>query len=59
MRAREDVMTRLRWMGERLGPSLSGPFASCAEPIDRHSVTAQALQMGDECHSRNVAASPC
>lgn len=53
----DDVMTRLRWMGERLGPSLAAALRELPEPIDLKSITAQALQMGDECHSRNVAAS--
>lgn len=53
----DDVMTRLRWIGERLGPSLSAALRQLDEPLDIKSITAQALQMGDECHSRNVAAS--
>jgi Protein of unknown function (DUF1116) len=53
----EDVMERLRWMNERLGPSLRAALRDLDEPIDLKSVTAQALQMGDECHSRNVASS--
>lgn len=53
----DDVMDRLRWMNERLGPSLRAALRDLDEPIDLKSVTAQALQMGDECHSRNVAAS--
>lgn len=53
----DDVMTRLRWMGERLGPSLAAALRELPEPIDLKSITAQALQMGDECHSRNVAGS--
>ncbi|MFE5028445.1 DUF1116 domain-containing protein [Streptomyces sp. NPDC056656] len=53
----DDVMERLRWMGERLGPALRAAIGSLAEPVNLRSVTAQALQMGDECHSRNTAAS--
>jgi hypothetical protein len=53
----DDVMDRLRWMNERLGPSLRAALRDLDEPIDLKSVTAQALQMGDECHSRNVASS--
>ena len=53
----EDVMDRLRWMNERLGPSLRAALRDLDEPIDLKSITAQALQMGDECHSRNVASS--
>src|SRR4051812_3573470 len=39
------------------GPPRPPPRHAPAEPIDLKSVTAQALQMGDECHSRNVASS--
>ncbi|WP_037062915.1 DUF1116 domain-containing protein [Pseudonocardia acaciae] len=53
----EDVMRRLTWMGERLGPSLRAAIRSMPEPVNLKTVIAQALQMGDECHSRNVAAS--
>src|SRR5918912_903500 len=53
----DDVMQRLRWINERLGPSLRAALRDLDEPIDLKSITAQALQMGDECHSRNVAAS--
>jgi len=53
----DDVMDRLRWMNERLGPSLRAALRDLDEPIDLKSLTAQALQMGDECHSRNVASS--
>jgi hypothetical protein len=53
----DDVMDRLRWMNDRLGPSLRAALHDLDEPIDLKSITAQALQMGDECHSRNVAAS--
>jgi hypothetical protein len=53
----DDVMDRLRWMNERLGPSLRAALRDLDGPIDLKSITAQALQMGDECHSRNVASS--
>ena len=53
----DDVMERLRWINERLGPSLRAALRDLDEPIDLKSITAQALQMGDECHSRNVASS--
>lgn len=53
----DDVMDRLRWMSERLGPALRAAIGSLAEPVNLRSVTTQALQMGDECHSRNTAAS--
>lgn len=53
----DDVMDRLRWMQDRLGPALRAAVRSLPEPINLRSITAQALQMGDECHSRNVASS--
>ncbi len=53
----EDVIERLRWINERLGPSLRAALRGLESPIDLKAITAQALQMGDECHSRNVAAS--
>ena len=53
----DDVMERLRWIQGRLGPSLQAAVRSLPEPVNLRSITAQALQMGDECHSRNVAAS--
>lgn len=53
----EDVERRLRWMGERLGPSLRAALLDRPAPLNLRALTAQALQMGDECHSRNTAAS--
>jgi Protein of unknown function (DUF1116) len=53
----DDVMQRLRWMGERLGPSLQAAVRALPEPVNLKTVIAKALQMGDECHSRNVASS--
>ncbi|HET7263877.1 MAG TPA: DUF1116 domain-containing protein [bacterium] len=49
-----SVIARLRWMAETLGPALSRALRQ--EPVDLANLTAQALQMGDECHNRNVAA---
>jgi Protein of unknown function (DUF1116) len=49
------VLERLRWMATTLGPTLARALAQ-AGPIDLKRLTAQALQMGDECHNRNVAA---
>ena len=51
----ESVLNRLRWFRDGLGPSLSRTLAATG-PIDLKSITAQALQMGDEGHNRNVAA---
>jgi hypothetical protein len=51
----ESVLTRLRWFRDGLGPTLSRTLAATG-PVDLKSITAQALQMGDEGHNRNVAA---
>src|SRR5207253_10465262 len=50
-----SVMARLRWMADTLGPALSHAL-SVSGPVDLKMLTGQALQMGDECHNRNVAA---
>ncbi len=50
-----EVLDRLRWMGETLGIALRRALRARG-PVDLKSITAQALQMGDECHNRNVAA---
>jgi hypothetical protein len=51
----QEVLDRLRWLAETLGPALDATLARHG-PIDLRSLIAQALQMGDECHNRNVAA---
>jgi uncharacterized protein DUF1116 len=50
-----DVLDRLRWLNETLAPAL-GRALRARGPVDLKNLTAQALQMGDECHNRNVAA---
>ncbi|KAB8184959.1 DUF1116 domain-containing protein [Microbispora catharanthi] len=50
-----EVIERLRWMGEVLGPVLAAALARCG-PLDLRTLIAQALQMGDELHNRNRAA---
>ncbi|MER7546000.1 DUF1116 domain-containing protein [Actinomadura sp.] len=50
-----EVIERLRWMGEVLGPALRAAVRRHG-PLDLMSVIAQALQMGDELHNRNRAA---
>ena len=51
----ESVLARLRWFASVLGPALSATLAA-GGPVDLRAITAQALQMGDEGHNRNVAA---
>jgi hypothetical protein len=49
-----DVLERLHWMADVLAPALARALRESG-PVDLKNVTAQALQMGDECHNRNVA----
>jgi hypothetical protein len=51
----ESVLERLRWFASTLGPALAAVIRE-GGPIDLKGITAQALQMGDEGHNRNVAA---
>lgn len=50
-----EVLRRLRWMGEVLGPVLRDALERTG-PLDLVALIAQALQMGDELHNRNRAA---
>jgi hypothetical protein len=50
-----EVITRLEWMRDVLGPLLDRALVSYG-PIDVTSLIGQALSMGDEGHNRNVAA---
>ena len=50
-----EVLDRLRWMGKTLGPAL-GRAIRLMGGVDVRSIMAQSLQMGDECHNRNKAA---
>ena len=50
----DEVLDRLRWMGEELAPILAQAI-KLRGPIDMKSVIAQILQMGDEGHNRNRA----
>ena len=49
-----DVLTRLRWMGDVLGPLLQAAVRT-SEPVDVTAILGQMLQMGDEAHNRNRA----
>src|SRR5947209_8243924 len=51
-----DVLERLRWMEEALGPALGRALRE-AGGLDVRALIGQAVQMGDECHNRNRAAS--
>ena len=50
-----EVIDRLRWLERTLGPLLGATLRKRG-PVDVRSLIAQALQMGDECHNRNRAA---
>ena len=51
-----DVLDRLRWMSDVLAPVLAQALAALDQPLDLRAMIAQAIQMGDECHNRNRAA---
>src|SRR5207253_482198 len=50
-----DVIAKLRWMEQVLAPALARAVRAIGG-MEIKSMTAQALQMGDECHNRNKAA---
>ena len=49
-----DVIERLRWMADVLGPALQGATRARG-PVDILAIVAQMVQMGDEGHNRNRA----
>jgi hypothetical protein len=49
-----EVLDRLRWMRDVLAPALA-LVVRRLDGVDLKTITAQALQMGDECHNRNQA----
>jgi hypothetical protein len=51
----EQVLGQMRWMTRVLSPMLSAAVKAKGGLSVKH-ITARALQMGDECHNRNVAA---
>jgi hypothetical protein len=50
-----EVVMRLRWMADDLGPALRDAVRAHG-PVDLRAIIAQALHMGDELHNRNRAA---
>ena len=52
----EEVINRLRWMRDILGPTLGRAIRELGG-IDVNPLMAKALAMGDEFHQRNIAAS--
>ncbi len=51
----DEVLDRLKWMAKVLAPVLS-EIIKLGEPIDLYAMASEALQMGDDCHNRNRAA---
>jgi hypothetical protein len=52
----DDVLNRIRWMNEVLGPTLDKALKACGG-VDIRSTLAEALQMGDDGHNRLKSAS--
>jgi hypothetical protein len=50
-----DVLDRLRWFRDVFGPMV-GAALRAGQPVDLRRILAEAVQMGDECHNRNKAA---
>ncbi len=53
----EEVVSRLHWMADVLGPTIAKAVKSTAEGINLGIVISKAITMGDEFHQRNIAAS--
>lgn len=51
-----DVLERLRWMNETLGPAVDGALRRMGG-VDLKTLIARQLTMGDEGHNRNIAGS--
>ncbi len=51
-----EVLDRLRWLNERMGPLLAAALEA-TDGIDLRALIAEALHMGDEGHNRNKAGS--
>ena len=50
-----EVLSRLRWMGDVLGPLLQAAVRAAPGAADVTGILTQMLQMGDEAHNRNRA----
>ncbi|MGN1142218.1 MAG: acyl-CoA synthetase FdrA, partial [Oliverpabstia sp.] len=53
----EEVVNRLRWMRDVLGPTLGKALRSMENGLAINPLVAKAVAMGDEFHQRNIAAS--
>jgi hypothetical protein len=52
----DDVLRKLRWLNEVMGPVLAGALA-LGDGLDIRALLAESLHMGDEGHNRNKAGS--
>ena len=52
----DEVLTRLRWMNDILGPTLDAALKDCGG-VDIRALLGKALHMGDDGHNRLDAAS--
>jgi hypothetical protein len=52
----QEVVDQLRWMGEVAGPVIAAALRELPAPLDLRAINADAVQMGDEVHNRNRAA---
>lgn len=53
----QEVINRLNWMKDVLGPALSKALAQIDGGMNVNVIVARAITMGDEFHQRNIAAS--
>lgn len=53
----EEVVTRLKWMQNVLGPTISRALQLTEDGLNLNVIIAKAITMGDEFHQRNIAAS--
>lgn len=53
----EEVITRLEWMRDVLGPVLGKAIRAMEDGLSVNPMVARAIAMGDEFHQRNIAAS--
>lgn len=53
----QDVIARLHWMAEVLGPTLGRVLRKMEGGLSLNPIIAKAIAMGDEFHQRNIAAS--
>ena len=53
----DEVLEKLRWMNDVLGPALADALAAGENGIDMRALLAESLHMGDEGHNRNKAGS--